>query len=462
MDRLPGYPPQLFMYLPEGKMENRLTKKEFLSVSLMLFAMFFGSGNLIFPPMLGNRAGTAMVPSMLGFSITAVLVPVLGILAVAKTNGVQKLGERVGPLFAIIYPAVIFLAIGPGIAIPRNGSLAFEMSVLPYLSESSSVVVWRIVYTVAFFALGYYLSLTPSKLVDRMGKLMTPVLLALIVVFYFGAVLKIPAQVAGATEEYAKPILKGFLKGYDTMDALAALNFGLVIALTIRSYQVTQEREVIKYASGAGLIAGVILFVVYAMLAHVGQIASLEMAGASNGGQILFQVTEQVFGPLGAVVLILIFTLACLTTVVGLITSVSAYFEELFDQKISYKAWATIFTLTSLVLANFGLDWILGFSVPILVAIYPAAIVLILMALFQDVFHFRSLSYKVTVYVVLFLSILQGLKVANVEIPFLHQWVSYLPFSADGLEWALPALLMIIICAGLGERSGKDKRQEAI
>lgn len=426
-------------------MNNKLTGKEFLSVSLLLFAMFFGSGNLIFPPMLGNQAGHNWLVSLLGFSLTAVVAPVLGILAVAKTNGVHNLGNRVGPLFAIVYPAIIFLSIGPGIAIPRNGSLSFEMSVLPYLGEGASVEIWRLGYTLAFFAFSYYLCLSPGKLVDRMGKILTPALLILIVVFFTGAVMKLPVNVASPQEAYQKPVITGFLKGYDTMDALASLNFGLVVALTIRRYQVKTEKEVVKYASGAGLIAGIILFVVYAMLAYIGQISSVDYAGASNGGTILFEVTNRVFGPFGAVVLILIFTLACLTTVVGLIASVSEYFADLFRNKLSYKTWTSIFTLVSLVLANFGLDAILQFSVPVLVAIYPVAIVLILMALLQDVVRFSALSYKATVYATFLISILQGLKVAGLEVPVLHELAAKLPLAADGLEWTLPALVILVL-----------------
>lgn len=426
-------------------MNTKLTKKEFVSVSLMLFAMFFGSGNLIFPPILGNQAGTSMWASLLGFAITAVIFPVLGILAIAKTNGVKNLGNRVGPLFALVYPAIIFLSIGPGIAIPRNGSLAFEMSVAPYLPTGSSVDLWRVVYTVIFFALALYLCLQPSKLVDRMGKVMTPVLLVLLVIFFVGSVIKLPVEVGQPTEAYKSPVVKGFLEGYNTMDTLASLNFGLVIALTIRRYQVKEEKEVIKYASRAGLIAGAVLFVVYAMIAYVGQISSVANAGAENGGRILFNVTNQVFGGFGAIVLVLIFTLACLTTVVGLITSVSEYFAELTHNKPGYKAWTLIFTFVSLVLANFGLNNILVFSVPILVAIYPVAIVLIVMALLQDKFNFSRLNYKVTVYVTFLISIIQGLKAASIEVPVLSNLMSKLPFYAEGLEWVLPAFLIMTV-----------------
>jgi len=426
-------------------MKSNLTKKEFFSVSLMLFAMFFGAGNLIFPPMLGNQAGNQMWPSLIGFVITAVVIPVLGILAVAKTNGVKKLGNRVGPMFALIYPAVIFLSIGPGIAIPRNGSLAFEMSVLPYLPQTASVFIWRLVYTLLFFGISYYLCLSPSKLVDRMGKVLTPILLVLIVIFFLGSVFRLPIEVGQTNEAYSKPVLKGFLEGYNTMDALASLNFGLVIALTIKRYQVKSEGEVIKYASGAGFIAGIFLFIVYAMLAYVGQISSAANASVENGGNILFNVTNQVFGGLGSTVLVLIFTLACMTTVVGLVTSVSEYFTELFNRKLSYTAWTTIFTLISFALANFGLTSILQFSVPILVSIYPVAIVLILLAMLQDSFKFSSLTYKVTVYVVLFISILQGLRTANINFPGLNDLVSWLPFYREGLEWVTPALVVLVV-----------------
>lgn len=441
-------------------MNNKLTKKEFISVSLMLFAMFFGSGNLIFPPILGNQAADAMWPSLLGFAVTAVIFPILGILAVAKTKGVENLGKRVGPVFAIVYPAIIFLSIGPGIAIPRNGSLAFEMSVLPYLSNNASLVAWRLGYTFLFFALAYFLSLTPSKLVDRMGKILTPVLLVLILLFFFGSVAKLPVDIAPRNEAYARPVIKGFLEGYNTMDALASLNFGFVIALTIRRYQVNDDKEVIKYASRSGLIAGFILFIVYAMLAYVGEISSQANLNAANGGNILFNVTNQVFGSFGAVVLILIFTLACLTTVVGLITSVSEYFTELFKEKLSYKAWTTIFTLVSFVLSNFGLNAILQFSVPILVAIYPVAIVLILMALLQDVFNFNNLTYRATVYVTFFISILQGLGAAKISVPLLTALAGKLPFASDGMEWVIPAVVVAVVF-NLVSKNGKNSVEVA-
>lgn len=394
--------------------------------------------------MLGNQSGTSMVTALAGFALTAVVFPVLGILAVSKTDGVQNLGNRVGPLFAVIYPAIAFLAIGPGIAIPRNGSLAFEMSVAPYLSGDTRIVMARLIYTALFFSFSYFLCLQPGKLVDRIGKILTPVLLGLIVLFFVGVVLTTSSDIAPATADYQSPFTMGFLEGYNTMDTLAALNFGLVVTMTIKSYNIKNEKSIIKYASGSGLIAGTLLFMVYAMLAYVGMISSAGNQDVLNGGRILFNVTNNVFGSLGAIILILIFTLACLSTAVGLITSVSEYFANLTNDKISYKQWITIYTLIAFVLANFGLNTILQFSLPILAAIYPTAIVLIVMALLQDVFNFNQLTYRTTVYVTLFISIISGFKAAAIELPLLSNWASILPFYEEGLEWIIPSIVALI------------------
>lgn len=447
-------------------MDNKLNKKEFISVSLMLFAMFFGAGNLIFPPILGNQAGSSMWLALIGFAVTAVAFPILGILAIAKTDGAKNLAKRVGPWFAVALPTVIYLSIGPGIAIPRNGSLAFEMSVMPYLSDQSSVVIWRLIYTLVFFLLALYLCLQPSKLVDRMGKLMTPVLLVLIIIFFVGSLIKLPVEIASPKEAYSQPFFKGFIEGYNTMDTLATFCFGLVIAMTIKSYEVKDEKEVIKYASKSGLIAGSMLFVVYAMIAYVGQILSNTLQDPSNGGVVLFEATNRVFGSLGAVVLILIFTLACLTTVVGLITSVSQFFSELTNEKINYKAWVLIFTFVSFVLSNFGLNSILTFSVPILVSIYPVAIVLVVLALLNDILNLSDLTYKWTAYITLFISILQGLRTAGINIEFLNNLMSKLPLYSEGLEWVLPAFVVMILSVRYekirekGVSYGKLRRQE--
>ena len=406
--------------------------------------------------MLGNQSGSSMFIALIGFVVTAVVFPVLGILAVAKSDGVENLGARVGPLFSIVYPTIVFLAIGPGIAIPRNGSLAFEMSVAPYIAEGGSLIIPRLIYTVLFFGLAYFLSFSPGKMVDRIGKVITPMLVVLILIFFAGSVMNLPVDIASPTTAYQTPFVKGILEGYNTMDILAALNYGLVIALTIKRYDIEDEKSIIKYSSGAGLVAGLILFIVYSMLAYVGMITSSGNQDIANGGGILFNVTNDVFGVYGSVILILIFTLACLTTVVGLVTSVSEYFTELTNNKISYTKWITFFTLIAFVLANFGLDSILQFSVPILFAIYPTAIILIIMALLQDVFDFKKLSYKATVYVTLFISVISAFKTAGIQLPVLTDLSAHLPLYEEGLEWIFPALLTLSVTTLISKTREKN------
>lgn len=430
-------------------MKRNLTKREFISIALLLFSMFFGSGNLIFPPMLGHLAGPNMWKALFGFTLTAIIFPVLGIIAVIKADGPTKLSRRVGPLFAIIYPVLIYLSIGPGIAIPRNASLAFEMSVGQYFPNNPNIKLWLLVYTVVFFAVALFLSLQPNKLVDRLGKALTPILLTLIVLLFFGAIFRIPVNVGGIDESYQSPIIKGFIEGYNTMDGLVSINFGVVILLTFNNYMINKESDKIKYTTYASFISGGILFTIYAMISYIGMITSGSYSGIQNGGEVLFRATNDIFGAFGLVVIGLIFTLACLTTAVGLITSVGQYFAQITKSK--YPIWAVAFALISLVLANFGLNEILKFSVPVLVALNPVALVIILLCLFQDVFKFKRISYKLTIYTTALISIVQGLNVYGINIDFLNNLFSKLPFYNYSLEWIVPTFVMMLVSLVIGK-----------
>ncbi|MDO4604383.1 MAG: branched-chain amino acid transport system II carrier protein [Helcococcus sp.] len=430
-------------------MKRNLTRREFISIALLLFSMFFGSGNLIFPPMLGHLAGPNMWKALFGFTLTAIIFPILGIIAVIKADGPTKLSRRVGPLFAIIYPILIYLSVGPGIAIPRNASLAFEMSLGQYFQDNPNIKLWLLVYTVVFFAIALFLSLQPSKLVDRLGKALTPILLILIVLLFFGAVFRIPINIGSVDEAYQRPIIKGFIEGYNTMDGLVSINFGVVILLTFNNYMINKESDKIKYTTHASLISGGILFTIYAMISYIGMITSNSYSEIKNGGEVLFRATNEIFGAFGLVVIGFIFTLACLTTAVGLITSVGQYFAEI--TKIKYPIWAIFFALISLILANFGLNEILKFSVPVLIALNPVALVIILLCLFQDVFKFKRITYKFTIYTTAIISIIQGLKAYGIKSDFLNGIFSQFPFYNYSLEWVVPAFVMMLISLIFGK-----------
>lgn len=424
---------------------KNLTKKDLLFVSLMLFSLFFGAGNLIFPPFLGQEAGSTTWIAMLGFFITAVGFPVLGVVAVAKSGGLYSLAKRVHPIFASVFTVLIYLSIGPGLGIPRAGSLPFEMAVAPYMPETVSRTLALFIFTLVFFAVAYWLALSPTKLVDRMGKCLTPTLLILILLIFITSIFKPLGQYGQAAGEYmASPFIKGFLEGYLTMDTIAALNFGIVIALAIKSRGVKDEKLVVSNSIKAGVVAGGILIIIYAMLGHLGAASGGRFGSAENGAQTLTNVVTYIFGRPGAALLAAIFTLACLTTCVGLITSCSQFFAEL-TSKISYKTWVMILSVASMATANMGLTQILLISVPILNAIYPIAIMLIILGVANKLFNGDKNVYRLTLLFTGVISIIDALGQVGVNLGFVKELCRKLPLYQQGLGWVVPAIVGIVL-----------------
>ncbi len=430
-------------------MSKKLTRSEMLTVSLMLFGMFFGAGNLIFPPMLGKLAGENVVVSILFFCVTAVVFPVLGILAVAKTDGFTNLCKKVSPLFAVVFPMLIYLSIGPGLAIPRAATLPFEMAFMPYLPESFNVNLARFIYTCIFFGVAYWLALNPTKIVQRSGKFLTPTLLVLMTLLFVAVLAKGNVMPLKADAKYvATPSVTGFLEGYNTMDTIAALNFGLVISLTIRSMKVSDKKDILSYTVKGGVFAGAFLFVVYAMLTYIGYSTAGLFPKSTNGAEILSSVSYYVFGSFGRILLACIFTLACLTTCIGLITSVSQYFYDT-TKKMSYRKWTTLWSVTALVVSNFGLNTILKVSVPVLSAIYPVSLMLIILVLASKLFKGNDFVFKATSYVTVVMSVLyvvcSTLEKKNISMGFVGNVIKSMPLYKQGLVWVVPAFLAMIV-----------------
>lgn len=417
---------------------DKLTKKEVFLVGLMLFSMFFGAGNLIFPPFLGQLAGEKTWIAMAAFAITAVGFPILGVIAVARSGGLSQLASRVHPWFAGIFTVCIYLAIGPFLAIPRAGSLPFEMAVAPYLADGISQSFAMGIYTVLFFALNLWLSLSPGDLVDRMGKVLTPILLILIFVMFAGAFFTPNGSYGEAVGAYKEaPFVQGFLDGYLTMDTLAALIFGIIISVAIRAKGVRNERAVVSGTIQAGVIAGGFLFLIYAMLAHLGALGGAEFGLAENGAQTLTYVVTAMYGFPGAVLLALIFTLACISTSVGLTAACSQYFSE--HTPFSYGLWVVIITVISMFLANLGLTKILIVSIPVLLAIYPMAIMLILLGLADHVIQGHVFTYRFTILLTGMVSLIDALGQSGIDLGRVSRLMEKLPLYEQGLGWLLPA-----------------------
>lgn len=421
---------------------GKLTSKQSLFVGVTLFSMFFGAGNLIIPPLLGLQAGEAVVPAMVGFLVTGIGLPMLGIIAVGLAGTIRDLASRVHPLFAHVFVAAIYLAIGPCLAIPRTSSTSFEMFE-PLLPAGLSLEVARLVFSVVFFAVAYLLAMHPNALTRLLGRITGPALIALLV-FVIGAALFDPASgLEAAHATYASaPAMSGFLTGYQTMDLLASLTFGIVIATNIRELGVTDDAGLTREVSRAGIFAGVLMGIIYCGLALVGVNIAAVLPGATNGAEILAASAGQHFGTVGTVVVAAIFLLACLNVCIGLISCCGTYFSDEFP-RIPYRVWALGFAVFSCVVSNFGLDAILTFSVPLLNAMYPMAIVLVVMGMLHKVCDGMPAVWPCAVGLTAVVSIVTSLRDAF----FIGAWLPFdvLPFADLGMNWVVPALLGALI-----------------
>lgn len=419
----------------------KLRKKDMIPVCFMLFSLFFGAGNLIFPPYLGQSAGEYAFAAMIGFLVTAVVLPVLGVVVVARFEGLDRLGQKVGKRFGIVFTVLIYLSIGPGLGIPRAASVPFEMAFAPYLPDGSNSTIWMAVYSLVFFMVAMWLSLTPGKLVDRIGKFLTPTLLILLLVLFVGFLLRGEVNVAQAREGYENAaFLKGFTEGYNTMDTIAALNFGLVIATTLGSFGLKEKKEIMRHTVLAGVCAGTILAIVYAMLSYMGMCSSGVYDLPDNGAQTLRAIVYQIFGTPGAVLLAVIFTLACLTTCVGLINSISQFFSVTF-RKLSYRKWVIVITGFSFVVCNLGLNTILSISVPVLNAIYPVAIVLILLGLTDSIRKENRFVYPCVVGGTAVTSVIHAMDQGDVSAVLSR----FLPLYSEGYGWICVAGVLLVV-----------------
>ncbi len=423
----------------------KLTKQNMRSISFMLFSLFFGAGNLIFPPFLGQNAGSQSLPAMLGFLITAVVLPILGVVVVAQFDGLDRLAQNVGRRFSLLFTVLIYLSIGPGLGIPRAASVPFEMAVAPYLREDTNLTVWMVLYSLVFFLVALWLCLTPGKLVRRIGNYLTPSLLILLCFLFVVFLFRGETQTAAPQAAYQQaPFLQGFTDGYQTMDTIAALNFGLVIATTLGSFGLQEKKSVLRYTVLAGIFAGGILSAVYMMLTHMGMCSSGVYPIQENGAWTLRCIVHQLFGDVGAILLAAIFTLACLTTCVGLINSISQYFSTLF-KKLSYRQWVFLITGFSFLVCNLGLNAILSISIPVLNAIYPISIVLILLGLSHKLWQHSRFAYPLTITATGCVSVIYALDAAGIPLGVLGRLFRKLPLYTMGFSWVSVAVAALVL-----------------
>ncbi len=434
---------------------------DLLALGFMTFALFLGAGNIIFPPSAGMAAGEHVWSAAFGFLLTGVGLPLLTVVALARVGGgigrlTQPIGRRAGVAFAI----AVYLAIGPLFATPRTAVVSFEMGVAPFTGDGG---VPLLIYTVAYFSVVLFLVLNPGRLVDRVGKVITPVLLSALLVLGGAAIFAPAGEIGSSSGEYqSAPLVQGFLQGYLTMDTLGALVFGIVIATAIRDRGISDSRLVTRYSMIAGVIAATGLSLVYLALFYLGATSQGIAGDAQNGVQILTAYVQQTFGVSGSLLLAVVITLACLTTAVGLITACGEFFSDLLP--VSYKTVVIVFSLFSLLVANQGLTQLISLSVPVLVGLYPLAIVLIALSLFDRLWVSAPRVFVPVMIVALLFGIVDGLgggQAERVGAGRLRQasarrsepWL-----AAAGIHCAGPGS-RLRSAAGQAARSGRLRRQ---
>lgn len=424
---------------------KKLTIAQIISVSMMLFAIFFGAGNMIFPPAMGQLAGTSYLSALAGFILTDAGIAILGVTAVVLAgSSMSDLGNLVGRRFALFLSVGVYLLIGPLFALPRTGSVSFEIALLPYIGESNSML-WSLLFTGAFFGLTYYLSSNPSRIVDVVGKYLTPVLLLSILSIFIASLLNGGSNgsfsfgtISAPTAAYADiPFFKGMIEGYNALDGPAGLAFAIIVITAIRNYGITEKKTIARYTIICGLGAAGFLAVVYFMLTYVGAMTNTAFA---NGGALLHAVTNHLFGGIGGIILGIAVLFACLTTSIGLTTSFADYFQTILPKRWSYKKIAAAVCLFSFVISNIGLSQLITVSLPILIMIYPVTVVLMLLSFLRKRIGSRRMVYVMAMLFTFAVSFVNGMESAGVHFGILSDWCALLPFYELSIGWILPAV----------------------
>lgn len=408
---------------------------DIIVVGFALFAMFFGAGNLIFPPYLGVTSGESWLTGFTGFLLADVGLALIAILAAAKCGGqVNKILNRAGDNLAVILGSAIMICLGPLLAIPRTAASTFEMGVQPLISGFSPVLS-----SIIFFGLVLLLTIRPSRVVDIIGQFLTPALLIALAFLIIEGIIN-PLGTINPEAVVENVFANGVSQGYQTMDALGAVALSAVVITSLSNKGYKGEKEKVSLTMKAGLVAGIALCFVYGGLTYLGATLSNKYGVEVSQTILIVEMTEQLLGNSGKVLLAVIVALACLTTAIGLTSASAGYFSDLTNGKLKYESIVIAICVFSAIISNFGVSTIIKFSAPILDIVYPATIALVIMTLFGNYIKNNN-AFKAAAYMALFISILTVLNNLGVSIPI----VTKLPFASLGFNWIVPVILAAII-----------------
>ncbi|WP_436802047.1 branched-chain amino acid transport system II carrier protein [Streptococcus dysgalactiae] len=432
-----------------------MVKKGFLT-GLLLFGIFFGAGNLIFPPALGVASGQDFWPAILGFCLSGVGLAILTLLLGTVTNGGYKteMAQKFSPWFSLTFLVILYLTIGPLFAIPRTATVSFEVGLSPIVGHSPIALL---LFSACFFVAAYLLAIRPNGILDSVGKLLTPAFALLILLLVLvGAVVYGHNDSAKTSVEYAgKAFGTGILAGYNTLDALAAVAFCLVATETLKKFGFQSKKEYLSTIWVVGIVTSVAFSILYIGLGFLGNkfpvpADVLADPNINKGAYVLSQASYHLFGSFGRFFLSVMVTLTCFTTTVGLIVSVSEFFAKSFRFG-SYTFFASVFTFVGFLITNLGLNAVITFSIPVLTLLYPIVIVMVLIILMNKWVPLSKKGMSLTIGLVTLVSFIEVLA-SQVHQDGLTHLVELLPFHAVSMGWLLPTLLGLVVALLLPDK----------
>lgn len=418
---------------------KKLSIKDLILLILTNFALYVGAGNIIFPPYIGMLSGSEVLTSGLGFLITGVGLPVIAAIALARVCGsLNAITSPLGIKIGIAMIVICYLAIGPFYAIPRTATVAFELSIRPLLSKN-----YLLIFTILYFITVFFIALYPTKLLDIVGKILSPIKIGALFILCISAIFIMPSDPIEGFEPYkTAPFAQGIINGYLTLDTLASLAFGTVIVSAIRSRNVTDRKSITKYAAISGCLAGLGMIFVYVCLFKLGNHSYQIASHAQNGAEVLTAFINYSFGAKGTIFLAIVILFACLVTAIGLTCACSTYFAKITG--VNYRIYVFIITVVSALIANLGLTSLIQVSVPVLITLYPAFIILVIASFFTDKMKKPHYVIAPTAVLALIFGVIDGFDAAGITL--LPTSISAkIPFFNADLAWVLPCLVLSII-----------------
>lgn len=413
---------------------------EVVIVGFALFSLFFGAGNLIFPPFLGKIYGSNWLIASLGFILTGVGLASIAIFSMAKKSGdIKVFTEVAGKKLGYTITLIIALTIGPLGAIPRTGATSGEVII------ASGIDISYALFILLFFGLALTLILTDSKIIDIIGKYLTPSLLIVLMIMIVAGIINPIGSFIKSDISKANTFTNSAIEGYNTMDALASIAFAPIIIKSLIDKGC--KENIVKKTVEATLIAAGSLILVYISLTYLGASSSLLYQDISSRVELLIKISNSTLGSFGKYVLSAIIVLACFTTAVGLISSIAEILHKNF-LKISYKTFAITITLISIILSLVGVDKIVNYTSPLLTFIYPIVILMIIFNLSNPKMteKYRHMNFVIVGIISFIQSLISYISMANENLAKnFSKIISFLPFYDYGFPWIVPFLIIFVI-----------------